>query len=42
MTAARTTSVPFVQGAMRGLMAPPCVCGNAGRMYCVLLEDFGR
>lgn len=23
-----TTSIPFVQGALRGLQAPPCECGN--------------
>jgi hypothetical protein len=23
-----TTSLPFVQGALRGLMAPKCECGN--------------
>lgn len=23
-----TTTIPFVQGALRGLQAPPCACGN--------------
>lgn len=23
-----TTTIPFVQGTLRGLQAPPCECGN--------------
>lgn len=23
-----TTSIPFAQGTLRGLQAPPCACGN--------------
>jgi hypothetical protein len=24
----RRTTIPFAQGTLRGLMAPPCACGN--------------
>ena len=38
----RTTSIPFVEGAKRGLAAPPCHCGDGGNMYSIILEDFSR
>ena len=34
--APRRTSVPAAEGNLRGLLAPPCSCGNTERMYCVV------
>lgn len=31
-----TTSQPFAYGRLRGLSAPPCVCGNKSTPYCVV------
>lgn len=28
-----TTSIPFAQGQLRGLQAPPCECGNEKTPY---------
>lgn len=28
-----TTTLPFAQGALRGLASPPCECGNARTPY---------
>lgn len=28
-----TTTIPFAQGALRGLMSPPCACGNTKTPY---------
>jgi len=28
-----TTTIPFVQGTLRGLASPPCVCGNVSTPY---------
>lgn len=33
-----TTSVPFVHGTLRGLLAPTCTCGNAKTPYCVVRD----
>lgn len=33
-----TTSIPFVSGQMRGLLAPDCVCGNVNTPYCVVRD----
>jgi len=33
-----TTSVPFVYGTLRGLIAPTCVCGNEVTPYCVVRD----
>jgi lysyl-tRNA synthetase class I len=30
-----TTSIPFVCGSLRGLVAPTCKCGHTGTPYCV-------
>lgn len=34
-----TTSLPFVQGTLRGLRAPPCECGNEQTPYCVVRDS---
>jgi len=34
-----TTSLPFVQGRIHGLAAPPCKCGNDCTPYAILMED---
>lgn len=31
-----TTSVPFAYRTLRGLLAPPCQCGNTRTPYCVV------
>ena len=33
-----TTSVPFVVGELRGLVAPTCDCGNANAPYCLVRD----
>lgn len=33
-----TTTIPFVQGTLRGLAAPPCVCGNRKTPYAMVRE----
>lgn len=33
----RTTSVPFADGDLRGLIAPRCECGHEGTPYCVVV-----
>jgi hypothetical protein len=33
-----TTSVPFAQGQLRGLVAPRCSCGNPNQPYCVVRD----
>lgn len=33
-----TTSIPFVCGPLRGLMAPTCRCGNQRTPYAVVRE----
>lgn len=33
-----TTSVPFVHGTLRGLLAPTCACGNTKTPYCVVRD----
>jgi hypothetical protein len=32
------TSIPFVRHQMRGLMAPPCECGDPARTYCIVRD----
>lgn len=39
--AERVTSIPFATGALRGLMAPVCPCGNDRGPYCVV-DSQGR
>jgi hypothetical protein len=34
-----TTSIPFVQGQMRGLQAPPCECGNKQTPYGMVRDS---
>jgi len=34
-----TTSIPWAQGSLRGLRAPPCECGNENRPYCVVRDS---
>lgn len=37
-----TVSIPFAQGALRGLQAPPCECGNEMTPYgLVRAEKYG-
>lgn len=36
-----TTSLPFAHGSLRGLVAPPCACGNTSTPYCVVRVDGG-
>jgi hypothetical protein len=36
-----STTIPFVQGAFRGLQAPPCYCGHPFPPYCVVV-DFSK
>jgi len=31
-------SVPFAVGQLRGLMCPPCACGNANTPYCLVRD----
>lgn len=33
-----TTSIPFVQGELRGLQAPECECGNALTPYAFVRD----
>ncbi len=33
-----TTSLPFLVGALRGLVAPPCACGNELTPYAVVTD----
>lgn len=35
---ALTTSIPFASGQFRGLMSPPCSCGNKNTPYCVVRD----
>jgi hypothetical protein len=35
---ALTTSQPFAYGQLRGLLAPPCACGNKNTPYCVVRD----
>jgi hypothetical protein len=37
--APKTTSMPFVQGALRGLASPPCMCGDDSRAPYCLVRD---
>lgn len=30
-----TTTLPFVQGALRGLQAPPCACGDVQTPFAI-------
>jgi hypothetical protein len=30
------TTIPFATSELRGLMSPPCTCGNVATPYCVL------
>src|SRR4051794_14752016 len=32
------TSIPFAVGQLRGLMAPPCVCGDQNTPYCLVRD----
>jgi hypothetical protein len=34
-----STTIPFAVGHLRGMMAPPCACGNANGPYCVVSAD---
>jgi hypothetical protein len=34
-SAPMTTTVPYAQGAMRGLVAPRCACGSENIPYCI-------
>lgn len=36
--APRTTSIPFVQGTLRGLRAPTCTCGNGQGPFCLVRD----
>lgn len=36
--AALTTSIPFAANTLRGLLAPPCACGNLNTPYCVVRD----
>ena len=36
-----TTSLPFVEGVLRGLRAPACECGQDQAPYVLLLEPIG-
>lgn len=33
-----TTTIPFASGQLRGLMSPPCACGNERTPYCVVRD----
>jgi hypothetical protein len=33
-----TTTIPFVEGTLRGLKAPRCVCGQDQAPYALVLE----
>ena len=33
-----STTAPFAVGQLRGLMAPPCACGNANTPYCLVRD----
>lgn len=33
------TTLPFVVGDLRGLVAPPCTCGNQRTPYAVILGE---
>ena len=33
-----TTSIPFAYKTFRGLMAPPCSCGNDRTPYCLVRD----
>lgn len=33
-----TTSIPFAQGTLRGLQAPPCVCGHEWPPYALVRD----
>lgn len=33
-----TTSIPFVQGTLRGLQAPPCPCGNERTPFALVRD----
>jgi hypothetical protein len=33
-----STTIPFVYGTLRGLIAPQCVCGHTGTPYCVVRD----
>ena len=32
------TSIPFVQGDLRGLQAPPCICGNTQTPFAIVRD----
>lgn len=34
-----TTTLPFANGPMRGLVAPRCLCGNEKPPYCIVRVD---
>ena len=34
----RTTSIPFAQGQLRGLVAPKCDCGHPHPPYCIVRD----
>lgn len=34
-----TTTLPFVQGTLRGLIAPTCACGNEAPPFCVVRDE---
>jgi len=33
-----TTSQPFAIDSLRGLVAPPCTCGNQSTPYCIVRD----
>lgn len=35
------TTLPFSVGKLRGLVSPPCKCGNENTPYCVVAADGG-
>jgi hypothetical protein len=39
--APRTTSIPFVSGEYRGLVAETCACGNDLPPYCIVRHGGG-
>jgi len=32
------TSIPIAQGELRGLISPPCLCGNLDTPYCFVRD----
>jgi hypothetical protein len=35
----QTTSIPFAQGTLRGLQAPPCICGHPHPPYSMVRDS---